>query len=101
MGVITGLHMDDLKLGLDVPILEILFDVGLKATTPQQAAGYLASPNWSTANPIPIELDATSPASPPHEPPVLKSLLWGFRVRPQIEFDVSQEKQPISGHPAP
>ena len=44
IGVTTGLHTTDLLPGDDIPILDILLLVGLKATTPQHAAGYLASP---------------------------------------------------------
>lgn len=39
IGVIAGLQTVDLIEGLAIPIADILELVGLKATTPQQAAG--------------------------------------------------------------
>jgi len=45
IGDITGLQMSVLMLGFAIPIEETLLEVGLKATTPQQVAGYLAQPN--------------------------------------------------------
>ena len=81
-------------------MLDVRLLVGLKAHTPQHTAGYLISPNTSTPKPIPTEKVLTKPASPPQEPPVLKSFLIGWIALPQIELLVSFVKQPPSINPA-
>jgi hypothetical protein len=90
--VIVGCIIGFNKLTYLIPTIDILDGVGLKAVTPQQIAGYLQSPNISTPNPIPIENVPTKAASPPQEPPVLNSDLYGLIALPQKRLQVSLVK---------
>lgn len=58
------------------PFLESLtLPVGLNPTTPQNAAGILADPAESEANPKAEHRVATEAPSPPEDPPLMKALL--------------------------
>jgi hypothetical protein len=68
------------------PYNDTLSEVGLKALTPQNAAGTLMLPPISVPIDNGAHLDAISPASPPDEPPVDLVLSNGFYAHPQILF---------------
>ena len=55
IGEMTGLTKGEDRVADGMPRFEILLEVGLKHASPQQDAGYLASPYKSTPNPIPTD----------------------------------------------
>ena len=55
IGEMTGLTKGEDRVADGMPRFEILLEVGLKHASPQQDAGYLASPYRSTPNPIPTD----------------------------------------------
>lgn len=59
---------------------------------PQKAAGNLKLPPISVPSPRGTHLAATSPASPPLEPPVDLSYLSGFLASPKTRFAVCKLK---------
>ena len=65
--------------------------VGLSPTTPQWCAGSRIEPPRSLPSPSDDMPVATATASPPLEPPELRSWSCGFDVRPKTRFAVSHQ----------
>ena len=65
------------------PVFDILLlPVGLNPTTPQKEAGILADPAASEHTPKAEHFVATLTASPPEDPPLINSFLYGFKESP-------------------
>lgn len=68
--------------------------VGLNPYTPQQRDGMRIDPAMSVPTPRIEPRKATSAPSPPLDPPAVRFVLCGFRVRPKILLSES----PVCGH---
>lgn len=62
--------------------LNLLLPLGLKEKAPQKLAGILKEPAESDPIPKGVPLIATIGASPPADPPLINSGLYGFLARP-------------------
>src|ERR1700721_1696347 len=71
------------------PIGEILPEVGLKAQIPEKCAGSRTDPPLSLPSPAADIPAAIAAASPPLEPPAVRSRSQGLFVRPCIRLSVS------------
>eukprot|EP00659_Diplonema_papillatum_P011539 gene11538-biopygen11592 len=75
--------------GTAQPCFVILCGVGLNPTTPQNAAGIRIDPPMSVPMPIGDAWAASSPPSPPLEPPTVRVRSKGFCAVPQIALKLS------------
>lgn len=69
-----------------MPLFVTLDSVGFREYNPQNAAGILRLPFWSVPTANGTHLAATSPASPPLQPPHDLEKLNGFRDSPKTRF---------------
>jgi hypothetical protein len=63
--------------------------VGLKPKRPQHNAGIRIEPAMSVPTPRMDPRNDTSAPSPPLDPPAVRVVLWGLRVRPKMLFSES------------
>ena len=73
-------------MGTTTPLLEFLYEVGLKPIIPLQAAGALILPPISVPIAKATHFEATRPPSPPELPAQVLVLSYGFKDLPKILF---------------